>query len=340
MEKSQLRAVLLFEFQKGSTAKEAWETLQEALGTDVVSRATCYRWFKRFREEDINLSDRARSGRPSKIDRDQLHDLVAEKSTKTCRELAEELQVSPGTVHTALKSEKYTSKLQEWVPHNLTKSNMAARVEACTQLLADQDKTPFLDRLITSDEKWIYYENSSRKRYWSTPGSRPQTTPKRNSQRSKVMLCCWWDCGGIIHHEFLPAGKTVTSEIYSDQLRRVHQKLQEKRPAVVNRRGVVYHHDNARPHVSKHTLGVIAELGWTTIPHPPYSPDIAPSDYHLFRSLQHFLRDEKFASLEAIEMGVSNFITSKDPSFFRKGIEDLPRRWKGVLENHGDYFLE
>ncbi|KAG5344031.1 SETMR methyltransferase, partial [Acromyrmex charruanus] len=45
-------------------------------------------------------------------------------------------------------------------------------------------------------------------------------------------------------------------------------------------------HDNTRPHTSLITRQKLRKLGWEVLMHPPYSPDIAPSDYHLFRSLQ------------------------------------------------------
>ncbi|KAG5309958.1 SETMR methyltransferase, partial [Acromyrmex insinuator] len=57
----------------------------------------------------------------------------------------------------------------------------------------------------------------------------------------------------------------------------------EKRPELINRKGVVFHHDNARPHISLMTRQKLRELGWEVLMHPPYSPDLALSDYHLFR---------------------------------------------------------
>ncbi|GBP39654.1 Mariner Mos1 transposase [Eumeta japonica] len=57
-------------------------------------------------------------------------------------------------------------------------------------------------------------------------------------------------------------------------------------------------HDNARPHVAKPVKTYLGTLKWDVLPHPPYSPDIAPSDYHLFRSMARGLTDQKFTSYE------------------------------------------
>jgi len=82
---------------------------------------------------------------------------------------------------------------------------------------------------------------------------------------------------------------------------RDYNKQLRKRPELINRRGVIFHHNNARPHTSLMTRQKLRELGWKVLMHPPYSPDIAPSDYHLFRSLQNSLNGVKLASKEACE---------------------------------------
>ena len=53
---------------------------------------------------------------------------------------------------------------------------------------------------------------------------------------------------------------------------------------------VLLQHDNARPQTSLKTREVISSFGWTTISHSPYSPDLAPSDFHLFGPLKKSLR--------------------------------------------------
>jgi hypothetical protein len=59
------------------------------------------------------------------------------------------------------------------------------------------------------------------------------------------MLCIWWDMGGIVHYELLQKNLTVTAERYSQQVRRLGEAIQQKRPG--RRHGVILQHDNARP---------------------------------------------------------------------------------------------
>jgi histone-lysine N-methyltransferase SETMAR len=113
-----------------------------------------------------------------------------------------------------------------------------------------------------------------------------------------------------------------------------------KRPALVNRKGIILQHDNARPHTARLTQQKIRELGWEVLPHPPYSPDIAPSDYYLFRSLQHFLNGKIFNNIEDIKIALSGYFASKPPEFYEMGIRKLPERWDIVVEKDGDYIID
>jgi len=152
--------------------------------------------------------------------------------------------------------------------------------------------------MITGDEKWFTYDNSTRKRLCIKKGEKAQAIAKPGLTRKKVTLCVW-DWKGIVHYELLSSNQTINSEFYCEQLQRLQQVIESKRPELINRRGVVFHHDNARPHTSLMTRQKLRELGWKVLMHPPYSPDIASSDYHLFRSLQNSLNGIKLASKEA-----------------------------------------
>jgi len=116
-------------------------------------------------------------------------------------------------------------------------------------IVSSLSSEPFLDHLsiLTCGEKWLLYSNPKRSYHWlSSTDAVPQTS-KPNIHQQKVLLCVWWTANGIVHYELLPSGQTITANVYSDQLRRVHQSLLKKQPALVNHKGVLFLHDNYRP---------------------------------------------------------------------------------------------
>ena len=97
------------------------------------------------------------------------------------------------------------------------------------------------------------------------------------------MLCILWDQKGLIYYELLKLGDSIPGDQYRLQLIRLSRALREKRPEYEQRHDkVILLHDNAWPHVAKVVKKYLKMLKWDVLPHP-YSPDIAPSDYWLFR---------------------------------------------------------
>jgi len=90
---------------------------------------------------------------------------------------------------------------------------------------------------------------------------------------------------------------------------RLSDKLMQKRSCVANnRRKVILMHDNVRPHLAKSVKQTLLQLKSEILPHSAYSPDLAPSDYHLFRLMQHALTDTHFSSYEKIKKWVDEWI--------------------------------
>jgi len=93
---------------------------------------------------------------------------------------------------------------------------------------------------------------------------------------------------------------------------------EKKRPEYEQRHDkVILLHDNAQPRVAKVIKKYLETLKWDVLSHPPYSPDIAPSDYGCSKG-------SKFTSFAEVENWLQNWIASKDESFFRDGIRKLP----------------
>ena len=154
------------------------------------------------------------------------------------------------------------------------------------------------------------------------------------------MLCVRWDMKGVIYHEVLQSNETINAERYCRQLKELLKNLNDKRPSLVNRRGVLLLHDNARPHIAKQTQAKIFELDMEVLSKPPYLPDLAPLDYHLFRSLQYFLDGKQFKTRDDVKTNIESFFSNKPEDFYNRGINSLPDRWNYVIENNETYFLD
>ena len=165
----------------------------------------------------------------------------------------------------------------------------------------------------------------------------PKHFPKPKFHQ-QIMVTVWWCAIGVIHYSFLDANQSITAEVYCNQLEEMHHHLQKMRPALVNRRGPILLHDNARPHVARMTLQKLTDLGYETLPHPPYSPDLSPTDYHLFKHLAAFLSNKTFRSNAEVESFFKDFLASKPKDFYQRGINDLVDRWQRCMAVQGSYF--
>ena len=201
------------------------------------------------------------------------------------------------------------------------------------ELMTSDRNYQWLHNLVTGDEKWVLYIKYEYHRQWLSPGQTGVVTPKPDLHPKKVMLSVWWGVRGIIYWEILPDGCTITADLYCQQLDRVAAKLKGKQDRIY------FLHNNARPHVTKSTRQKLLGLRWITIPHPPYSPDLVPTDYHLYRSLSNYLKEKKFNNESQIKMDL-NFFDQKTQDFYESGILSLPERWQQVIDSNGAYILD
>ena len=113
------------------------------------------------------------------------------------------------------------------------------------------------------------------------------------------MLTLFWDERGVISEHYMPRGNTVNSAAYADLLKNhLRPAINSKRRGLLST-GVLLQHDNARPHTARWTVATIQGLSFECLPHPPYSPDLAPSDFHVFGPLKEAMGGKSFRSDES-----------------------------------------
>lgn len=334
--REQKRLLMLHEFKLSSkpNAAATARRINEAWGEGTVGERTVRERFVEFKAGNEDLTHKQGAGCPREIERDAVLEAIEETPSLTTRMLAEDFGCSHTAIEDILHDLGKVWKKTRWVPHELTDAQKTKRVNAAQVLLDRQNETPFLaNRLITGDEKWISFKNPDPQHEWRSPGEKTSATPKKDFRHKKAMLCVFWSARGIEYWELLEQGQTVNSEVYCRQLEQLNQRLNRRRRAQV-----VFLDDNAKPHRSKLTNAKINELGWDRVDHPPYSPDLAPSDFHLFRSLQHFLKGKRFENIDEMSEALEEFFDSKDVDFYRRGIMKLPEKWQEVIEVDGEYF--
>ncbi|GFX03886.1 mariner Mos1 transposase [Trichonephila clavipes] len=215
--------------------------LSNTYGEAAISERTCREWFQRFKNGDFEVEDQHGGGREKVFEDAELEALLDQDSYQTQQELSGSLG-----------------------------------------LLARQRRKGFLHRIATGDEKWVRYDNPECRKSWGYPGHTSMSTAQPNIPGTKVMLSIWWDQLGVVYCELLKPTETITGDSYRTQLMRLSRALKDKRLQYNERHDkVILQHDNAQPHVAKVVKTYLETLKWEVLPHPLYSPDLAPSDYHL-----------------------------------------------------------
>ncbi|KAJ4451413.1 hypothetical protein ANN_02875 [Periplaneta americana] len=260
---------------------------------------------------------RKRSGRPSLINDDRVElvrQCIMENRRFTITELSSHFpQILRSLLHEIVtKHLLFKNVCARWVTKNLTPEHKTKRLGAALTFLQryHDDGDEFLDRIVTGDEIWISHftpETKQQSKHWRHSGSPVRTKFKQTLSVRKVMCTVFWNRKGILLIDFLP-------------------------------RGVVLLHDNARPHTARRTAAVLTEFGWELFDHPLYSPDLAPSDFHVFLHLKKFLSsDERFGNDEELKTSVTRWFHSQAAEFYDRGIQKLIPRYDKCLNSDGGY---
>ena len=121
------------------------------------------------------------------------------------------------------------------------------------------------------------------------------------------MATIFWDEKGVLLVECLEQGKSITCETYCETLQKLRRAIKNKRRGLLTK-GVLFLHDNARPHTAARTVQLLQNFKWEILEHPPYSPDLAPSDYHLFQHLKNWLGSKSFHDDEELKDAVGGWL--------------------------------
>ena len=256
----------------------------------------------------------------------------------TTRELALELKVSDWKARDILKSNGIRKLSSRFVPRFLTAEMCQRRLQSCEENLRlhEEHGRTFLENMVTVDETplSLYCPESKRESSeWCFPNeSAPRKLRSSTSHGRCSMLTVFWDSQGPIKLDFADKSVKINSEYYADLVKET-RKLRRKPKGSP----LWLLQDNAPIHTSQLTMRAIQGSNFHLVDHPPYSPDLAPSDFWLFRHLKKELRGHHFDSSDCVRHAVENFFRTRTSDFYSSAFAELLSRWKKCVDNNGSY---
>ncbi|KAI6658251.1 Transposase [Oopsacas minuta] len=139
----------------------------------------------------------------------------------------------------------------------------------------------------------------------------PAKSPRPEFRKAKDMYTIFFTGHGIVLQLPCESGKTVvTAAFFTEQvLPNLIKNIEKYRPKT-GTQGMKILIDNASSHTAKLNKNFLDVEGLELLPHPPYSPDLAPYDFWLFPKLKIYLQGKDFNTLQALGTGLHQYFKS------------------------------
>lgn len=345
MQNQDFRFYIKIRCRLGIDATTIFNELKTSMGTEAPAYCTVAKWIRWFKAGRESIEDLPRSGRPitevTQSNIDLVKATIDEDPYCTYEDLEESTSISRGTlfniIHDVLELRKITSR---WVPHLLTEQNRKERERICRETLAKFKEGSWrLCDVVTGDESWFYLRQVGRKQSnasWVGKGQPARTVARQSRYEPKWMFSIFFKSNGPVHVSYLESGNTIDHKRYiNDSLKPLVKVINQQRP-ICGTKNLKFHHDNARPHVHSSVTRYLEREGFVVMEHPPYSPDLAPSDFWLFSYIK--LRLDDHEDVESLYNQITAIVNSIPDSEYLKTFNKWKERMEHCISNKGDYF--
>lgn len=342
----EVRSVIRYFRAKRKNAAEIHRKLVEVYGPNVMSRKQVWVWCVSFDNGRTDVNDEQRTGRPTTcITDDYIHrigDLIKNDKHISLRAVANEFNISVSTVHYIVHEQlKYKKVCARWVPKKLTDDLISTRMGfSLTVLISYQEEeTRFLKRIVTGEETWVHYLTQVSKQIAATSEHASSSSPKKCTPASlpkKILVTVFWDYHGVLYVHFFSQENILYIGHYRILFRQLKQAIHERRPKLQDRE-VIFLYDSIKTHINNRMQELLQQHKWKFIQHPPHSPDLSPSDFHLFGPMKKQLAGKRYNTDNQVKETISSWLNNLGGNFFRAGFNALVYRWNECLDKFGEY---
>ena len=281
----------------GKSSKEILDTVNKTYGDEALKLRQIQRIISKVRAGGDTDDQRHKNPKKTKRTTDIIESvkaMVEEDRRVNIEDISNSFGLSYGTAFNILHCDlRLVKKSARWVPKLLSSAQKEERVRCAEAFRKSFFKggKAFLQSVVTMDETAVPFstpETKIQSRQWLPKGSPAPTKAKVAASRKKQMVITFFDSEGLIYTNYVPLGQGVNAAYFVTVLASFLKNLKNKRPHLVEN-GWFLHMDNCPAHSAKITKEFLAKKSIKTIPHPPYSPDLAPADYFLFPKVKSLL---------------------------------------------------
>jgi len=137
---------------------------------------------------------------------------------------------------------------------------------------------------------------------------------------------------------FVPGGQMVNEQLYQEILAHLWDALRRKRPEMWESQTWILHHDNAPTHESLLISSYLAKYQISVVPHPTYSPKLAPAEFFLFPKFKTTLKERRFQNMEEIQENTTRELRAIRGNAFQEEFQQWKKSWEWFIASRRNYF--
>lgn len=328
---------------EGHNKDEIENALNIEFGRRAMKSSTIYEKIRLVRcGQDITKPREYHSDRGDEQLVSTIRNLLDEFPFSSVRSISHDIKVPSSTVYyylTQVLQLKY--RITRWLPYKLFDDQLNERVIQSNALfdILDKSKHTGYRNIITGDQTWLLYQYHPKGKWCVESEEGPELEDTQFS-RQKMMITIIWGVWGFYVVDELPQGMSYNSSYFKKYI--LDELVSKKFDIWPNSFGkkIWLHLDNCRVHNSELITNEIEKSPFKRPPHPPYSPDLAPSDFYLFGNVKRKLEGHSFKSREDLFEKLLEILNeiSKEERF--KAFEEWKKRCDFVRRNKGIYYKE
>lgn len=333
------RYAIAFMHRGGMPANKIQEKLTETYGSAAYKIGSVTYWIRQIKLGRINLHEELPREKP--IDEgitNAVKRMIEQNPFLSARQIAKVLGISPNTVIDRLVNYlEYRNYHTRWVPHHLSIDQKQIRVECAKSMLTilRNEKRTHFSNVITGDESWFLFEYCQSSQWVLSKEDLIEKTRKTNMEK-KIMLTIFFNGSGPVVVNFLPPKLKFNGQYFIDILEEIKMNVYPNGRAQRNVRKIL-HFDNCPSHRSQKVKDYIENSEFRKMPHPAYSPDVAPSDFGLFGTMKEKLIGVEHDSEESLKSHILEILGDFEPDFWQSLFNSWIERLEELIKRDGNY---